>query len=86
MTKPLEEIKDVAANLYKLPLMCASVNLSSGEPIIIRRGVQGYYPAPKGLDVAGFNSRHAVTEAQKLAMECGSMAGWDVPGANPENW
>ena len=25
-----------------------------------------------------------VTQEQRLAMECGSMHGWDVPGADPK--
>ena len=27
-----------------------------------------------------------VTPAQRMAMEIGSMAGWDVPGADPKNY
>ena len=32
------------------------------------------------------NERMGVTPAQRLAMEIGSMAGWDVPGADPKNY
>ena len=29
------------------------------------------------------NERLSVTQEQRLAMECGSMHGWGVPGADP---
>lgn len=74
----------VLNNLNKLPELCASINLTDGKPILIRRGVMGYYPAPT-IDVDGFNERHNVTPAQREAMEIGSMFGWEVPGANPDN-
>lgn len=32
------------------------------------------------------NERMGVTPAQRMAMEIGSMAGWDVPGADPKNY
>lgn len=77
---------DVMATLAKLPEMCASRDLADGSPIILKRGVQGYWPAPRSnFDVDGFNARHGVTAAQREAMEIGSMFGWDVPGADPDN-
>ena len=30
--------------------------------------------------------RLGVTQAQRLAMECGSIHGWNVPGANPASY
>lgn len=33
-----------------------------------------------------FNEVFKVTEAQREAMEAGSMFGWGVPGANPDNY
>lgn len=36
------------------------------------------------LQLADYNNeRLGVTQAQRLAMETGSMHGWDVPGADP---
>ena len=32
------------------------------------------------------NEKLGVTPAQRQAMEIGSMAGWDVPGADPKNY
>lgn len=78
---------DVLSTLAKLPEMCASTNLETGEPILIKRGVRGYFPwpigKPKSADV--FNTRYGVTQAQQLAMEIGSMFGWEVPGADPDS-
>jgi hypothetical protein len=76
---------NVLKTLEKLPEICASRNLTDDMPIMIRRGVRGYYPAPPSLDVAGFNARHNITEKQRTAMEIGSMFGWEVPGADPDN-
>lgn len=71
--------------LSKLPEMCAAWNLETGDAMLIRRGIEGYYPAP-GLDVEAFNARHGITPAQLEAMEIGSMFGWNVPGADPDMW
>ena len=70
-----------------LPEMCYSFNETLGEAVIIKRGEDGYYPTSWGKSsqevVALINERLGVTEAQRLAMEIGSMFGWEVPGANP---
>ena len=52
----------------------------------------GYYPSDWSTDdpaqncaLADYNNeRLGVTREQRLAMECGSMHGWNVPGANPK--
>lgn len=75
---------DVMTHLAKLPTMCASINATTGETILIKRGVAGFYPFP-GKDAERFNARHGVTKAQRLAMEIGSMFGWEVPGADPDS-
>jgi hypothetical protein len=77
---------DVLATLQKLPPICASRHPSDhNQAIMIRRGIAGYYLASANFDVDGFNIRHGITAAQIEAMEIGSMFGWDVPGANPDN-
>ena len=51
----------------------------------------GYYPSDWSTDdpaqnqeLADYNNeRLGVTQEQRLAMECGSMHGWGVPGADP---
>lgn len=77
---------DVLATLIKLPKMCASILESTGQPIIIRRGVVGYYPVSPRLDVERFNQRHGVTKGQRTAMEVGSCFGWEIPAADPDSY
>jgi hypothetical protein len=75
-----------------LPEMCFSVLVSTGDLICIRRGESGYCPSDwdtgdkaRNQELADYNNeRLGVTEAQRLAMECGSMHGWTVPGADPK--
>jgi len=74
-----------------LPEMCYSVAPATGELIMLRNGESGYWQCKyntesresnRGL-AAHLNSLLGVTQAQVLAMEFGSMFGWDKPGADP---
>ena len=77
-----------------LPELCFSTLASNGQLICIRRGESGYYPSEwetgdkeRNVEEADrLNERLGVTPAQRMAMEIGSMAGWDVPGADPKNY
>jgi hypothetical protein len=83
-----------ATNIDKLPEQCFTILRTTGEPILIKRGENGYravqQPAvDKSLVTAKafvheMNTNAGVTAAQVLAMENGSMFGWDVPGADPD--
>ena len=74
-----------------LPELCFSTLPGTGELICIKRGESGYYRSGWNTDIpsrnrelADYNNeRLGVTPAQRLAMETGSMHGWDVPGADP---
>ena len=77
-----------------LPELCFSTLQTTGQLICIRRGESGYYPSEwetgdkeRNVEEADrLNERMGVTPAQRMAMEIGSMAGWDVPGADPKNY
>ena len=77
-----------------LPELCFSTLASTGQLICIKRGETGYYPSDwdtgdkeRNVEMADeLNENLGVTPAQRQAMEIGSMAGWDVPGADPRNY
>lgn len=78
-----------------LPEKCFSLLQTSEEMIAITRGESGYVPTGMHSVSAGSSMRSrvdkanmelGVTKAQEAAMLAGSMFGWDVPAANPENY
>lgn len=81
------------AHFEKLPEMCFTLLPGTGQLICIKRGESGYYPSDWSTGDAHENRRIAdeqnrkrgVTPAQEEAMKIGSMCGWDVPGADPDN-
>ena len=81
-------LMEFLAEEKKLPEHCYSKLASTGEPILIRYAEKGYYPItlPEESTVEGMNESIGVTEAQRMAMETGSMFGWRVPGADPKNY
>lgn len=64
------------------------------DGICIKRGETGYYPSDwdtgdkeGNVELADeLNEDLGVTPIQRQAMEIGSMAGWDVPGADPKHY
>lgn len=74
-----------------LPELCYSVLQTTGQVIALQKGESGYYPTAYGgsnreenqLLVVDLNKKLGLTKAQVMAMEFGSMFGWDKPGANP---
>ncbi len=77
-----------------LPELCFSVLPGTGALICIKRGESGYYPSDwdtgdpvQNRELADYNNqRLGVTEAQRQAMEAGSMHGWDCPAADPKTY
>ena len=76
--------RDVAAVLNDLPAICFSRLNTTGEPITIRRGHVGYSPTDPTCDAERLNAN--LTAAQVMAMEVGSMMGFDCPAADPLNY
>ena len=80
-------------HLDKLPEMCFTLLPGTGQLICVKRGESGYYPSDWSTDdphenrlIADEQNRKlGVTPAQEEAMKIGSMCGWDVPGADPDN-
>lgn len=78
----------------ELPELCFSVLPSDGALICLKRGESGYFLSDwstdsreKNQELADYNNeRLGVTKAQRQAMECGSMHGWEVPGADPTQY
>ena len=77
-----------------LPEMCFSVLPDTGALICIKRGESGYYPSDWNTNDREHNMQIrddaneilGVTDAQRMAMEAGSMFGWTVPGADPARY
>lgn len=76
--------------MNNLPEFCFTTDETDHEVVIVvRRGQNGYYPIYdnklRGQDLSDrMNLSLGVSKAQELAMKCGSMFGWHVPGATPE--
>lgn len=86
-------------HISKLPEYCYSLNNVNGDIIKICSGMSGYYPQQQfayikrlcesktnAEVVNDLNNSLGVTLIQREAMEIGSMFGWEVPGANPDNY
>ncbi len=89
-----EEERFVPKFAEGLPELCFSTLASTGQLICIKRGESGYYPSKwdtgdkeRNVELADeLNENLGVTLIQRQAMEVGSMAGWDVPGADPAKY
>lgn len=77
-----------------LPELCYSVLGTTGELIIIKRGESGYYRTDystkdksENLKLKDYyNDRLGVSRVEEQCMKAGSMFGWHVPGADPNNY
>ena len=82
----LDEAEIRLARLDRLPEMCATQLTGTGEAIVIKRGETGFWPLAQGTTVDAFNMLFDATPPQIVAMEAGSMFGWNVPGADPDRY
>lgn len=77
-----------------LPESCYCILPSTQEVIIVQRGESGYTRAVCSSGDVSMNRKIVdrenqalgVSPAQEEAMRVGSMFGWTVPGANPQNY
>ena len=77
-----------------LPDCCYSVNKTTGEIIILKKGETGFYKTDipttgreESRELADFqNSKLGVTKAQEAAMYWGSVYGFDTRGADPKQY
>lgn len=83
---------DVLKTLEKLPAECfTTLNSDRKQLICIHRGRSGYTPIREFMTTGQaaicadrLNKKRGVTAKQVQAMEVGSMFGWHVPGADPD--
>jgi hypothetical protein len=73
----------------RLPDFAAVMDSATGKPVIVKKGVTGYYPGSvmaleTAEDAERFNRERNVTPGMAEAMHFGSCFGWDVPGATLE--
>ena len=77
-----------------LPEHCYGVLDTTGELIIIKRGETGYYRTDYSTNNKSenmklkdyYNDILGVDHVQEQCMKAGSMFGWHVPGADPNNY
>ena len=80
--------------MKNLPKLCYSVLGTTGELIIIKNGEDGYYRTDystndkmENLKLKDYyNNQLGVDHVQEQCMKAGSMFGWGVPGADPNNY
>ena len=78
----------------ELPEVCFSVLPGMGNLIILKRDETGYYPSEwdtgnkaENAQIADLhNAAAGINPAQVSAMQIGSMCGFHVPGANPQEF
>lgn len=77
---------------FSLPEKCYSVSETTGKLILLTRGEPGYRevnPCPEGMTSREAaderNRKMGATKKQEAAMLAGSLFGWEVPGADPDN-
>ena len=78
----------------ELPESCMTVLPSGRDCVIVKKGVNGYFPYQQSENsivarnfTDQYNLSHGITKAQEAAMLAGSMFGaWNKPGADPRNY
>ncbi len=70
-----------------LPRYCYAHLKTIRQDVRIDFATSGYTPCGNlGRDVKELNKALGITPAQVVAMQCGSMFGWDIPAADPKSY
>ena len=91
----LEQISSTVIPLRSsLPEQCYSVLPGTGELVVIKKGESGY--CRTDIDMGSkeenqavadeYNAKLGISKAQEQAMSAGSMFGFQVPAADPQNY
>ena len=72
-----------AANL---PERAYAYHPTTGAIIMIKRGETGFWPVTTDVKPETLNKVHDVTPQQAAAMLTGSLFGWDIPLADPDQF
>ncbi len=78
--------RDMIEVLKDLPEVCYSRRITDGYPILLKRGVIGYWTAAPTIVPEERNETMGINVAQEQAMVTDSFAGFDCPGADPLNY
>lgn len=87
-------VKEVIPLRTSLPEQCYSNLLDTGAVVILKKGETGYYKTDIPVTdkasamalVEEYNRKLGISPAQFEAMKAGSMFGFDVPAADPQNY
>lgn len=91
----IEYYENHTQKTFPLPMVCLSVNPSTGDIINIKLGQSGYYPSDwnrpgkreYNRETADFaNEKAGITKAQEAAMLHGSMFGWHTKAAELKHY
>ncbi|WP_144509915.1 hypothetical protein [Bacillus sp. FJAT-22090] len=78
------------SKVIELPRYCYAEHPVTEELIQIVKGTSGYFPITderKNKSTYELNEEIGVYDVRIIeAMMCGSMFGWDVPGADPNSY
>ena len=83
MNQALANISKLPERIYIGPTKAAEMAIETGYCIVA--GETGYRPMPTLTDEQAARMNTGATAAQVEAMRVGSMFGWNVPGADPDN-
>ena len=93
-----EKMEEIGAKIVplrsSLPELCYSVNKTTGEIIVLKKGETGFYKTDipssgreESQEIADEqNQKLGVSKAQAAAMYTGSLFGFETPGADPKNY